>query len=314
MENIVTITNLKKQFGTNTAVDGIDLQVRQGEIFGFLGPNGAGKTTTLRMLTTLLSFDEGEVIINGYNVATQSHLVRKQIGYVGQKGGSDNSATGRENLLLQGRLYGLSKQETKQETDKLIEVFALEDCIDRFVKTYSGGQQRRLEVALGMMNQPKVLFLDEPTTGLDPQNRANLWTQIQKLNEMGVTIFITSHYLEEVDFLAHRLAIMDKGKIVAVDTPTALKQQISGEIVDIGFDHTTHHQVVTQFNDLEFVREISKEENRVRLYVENGPTALPHILRLLDEKSIPLDTLKLSIPTLNDVFLKKTGRNLREGK
>ena len=313
MKKIVSIRKLKKTFDKNIAVDGIDLEIAQGEIFGFLGPNGAGKTTTLRMITTLLQIDEGDVEVAGYSVNSQAHEVRKQIGYVGQKGGADGSATGRENLVLQGRLYGMSKEVSICRAEELTNLFELHDVIDRFAKTYSGGQQRRLELALGMMHHPKVLFLDEPTTGLDPQNRANLWMQIQRLNKNGVTIFITSHYLEEVDFLAHRLAIMDKGKIVAIGTPEELKKQISGEIVEVGFNHENHGQIVNEFEDLQFVKEVSKDEKHLRLFVEHGPTALPHILRLMDDKSIPLETLKLSLPTLNDVFLKKTGRSL-EGK
>lgn len=206
---MITTHNLKKSFTTKNgfyhAVRGIDLNVIAGEIFGFLGPNGAGKTTTLRMLTTLLPIDEGEAYVAGFNVATQSDEVRKHIGYVSQKGSVDINATGRENLLLQGQLYGMSRADTLREAEKLIDLFSLSECISRFPKTYSGGQLRRLDIALGIIHRPKILFLDEPTTGLDPQNRANLWNQILELKQMGTTVFLTSHYLDEVDFLADRL-------------------------------------------------------------------------------------------------------------
>ncbi|ACE06236.1 hypothetical protein Aasi_0867 [Candidatus Amoebophilus asiaticus 5a2] len=316
MHTILTTQNLKKRFpvknGFHEAVRGVDLQVFEGEIFGFLGPNGAGKTTTLRMLTTLLPIDEGEAHVAGYNVKTQPQEVRKRIGYVSQQGGADRNATGRENLILQGRLYGMSKAETIQAANHLIDILSLGECIDRFVTTYSGGQQRRLDVALGMIHKPKVLFLDEPTTGLDPQNRVNLWNQIKLLKQEGIAIFLTSHYLDEVDFLADRLAIMDQGKIVEVGSPRDLKRQISGDIINIGVQQDEYERTLQILRNQAFIKEIVQDTDYLRLYVEQGDSALVQILRLLDTEKITLTSISLSIPTLDDVFLKKTGHALRE--
>lgn len=246
MHSIIATSDLRKKFpgkgGFIDVLQGVDLEIFPGEIFGFLGPNGAGKTTTLKILTTLLPFDSGEVFIDGLNILECQGEVRKRIGYVSQKGGADTRATGRDNLLLQGRLHGMSKKEASVQADSLIEVFTLSDSIDRIVSTYSGGQQRRLDIALGMMHKPKILFLDEPTSGLDPQNRANLWAKIRDLKAGGMTIFLTSHYLDEIDELSDRLAIMDHGKIVARGTPSELKNQISGDIVTIGFSKNFHQQ------------------------------------------------------------------------
>lgn len=296
------------------AVCGVNLEVPQGQIFGFLGPNGAGKTTTLRILTTLMPFDKGEVFVAGIDVKKDPHEVRKQIGYVSQKGGGDGTATGRENLILQGRLYGLTKEQAIAQTQSLVESFSLQECIDRLVDSYSGGQRRRLDIALAMMHQPKILFLDEPTNGLDPQSRNHLWNKIIQLKKEGITVFLTSHYLEEVDALADSLAIMDHGKIVAFDSPSALKKQISGDIITIGVAKNFHsHAISLLDNRNSFMREIIAEEQELRLFVDKGASALPQILRMLDQANIHFETIQMSIPSLNDVFLKKTGRSLREG-
>jgi ABC-2 type transport system ATP-binding protein len=295
------------------ALRGVDLQVPKGIIFGFLGPNGAGKTTTLRILTTLLPFEQGNAYVAGIDVKQDPQAVRKMIGYVSQKGGADRAATGRENLLLQGRLYGLSSGEAIAQAESLIDTFVLKDCIDRFVSTYSGGQRRRLDIALAMMHQPKIVFLDEPTNGLDPQSRDNLWSKILELKERGVTIFLTSHYLDEVDALADSLAIMDHGKIVAEGTPEILKQQISGDIITIGMQKNFHTHAMSLFGDkTSFLRDIHAKDQELRLYVDKGASALPQILRLLDQASIQFETIQLSVPSLNDVFLKQTGRSLRD--
>lgn len=317
MNPIIVTTGLRKKFpckgGFVDVLQGVDLEVAPGEIFGFLGPNGAGKTTTLKILTTLLPLDSGEVFIDGLNLTSEQDEVRKRIGYVSQKGGSDSHASGFENLVLQGRLYGMTKNEAESQASRLVETFGLSECIHRFVSTYSGGQQRRLDIALGMMHQPKILFLDEPTTGLDPQNRANLWMKIRELKAEGITIFLTSHYLDEVDELSDRLAIMDHGKIVARGTPAELKKQISGDIVTVGFGKNFHQQARDLFTSgHSFIREAVWENQDLRLYVDQGESALLHILRLLDQARIPLETINMSLPSLNDVFLKKTGRLLRE--
>ena len=214
---------LRKRFksrnGTVDAVRGVSFAVRQGEIFGFLGPNGAGKTTTLRMLTTLLSIDEGQARVAGLDVAREPAKVRQEIGYVSQLGGADNLATGRENLMLQGQLYGRDRGDVAARVKELLDLLDLASFAERQVKTYSGGQRRRLDVALGIVHQPTVLFLDEPTTGLDPQNRANLWEHVRTLRDRGVTVFVTTHYLEEADALCDRVMIIDDGTIVAEGHP-----------------------------------------------------------------------------------------------
>ena len=295
------------------ALRGVNLEVPRGEIFGFLGPNGAGKTTTLRILTTLLPFEKGEAYVAGIDVKRNPQMVRKSIGYVSQKGGADSRATGFENLILQGRIYGLRKEEAAREAQGLLNTFSLEDCAHRLVETYSGGQRRRLDIALAMMHCPKILFLDEPTNGLDPQNRDNLWSKILQLQQDGITIFLTSHYLDEVDALADSLAIMDHGKIVAIGTPSTLKKQISGDIITIGIHKSFHPEALSLFEDTNSsFRGISCMEQELRIHVDKGPSALPQILRLLDQANIKFETIQMSIPSLNDVFLKKTGRSLRE--
>jgi ABC-2 type transport system ATP-binding protein len=316
-EFAVTLSQVSKTFFSSKepvqALKGVSFNVPRGRIFGFLGPNGAGKTTTLRILTTLLPFEEGDVSVEGIDVKTFPDKVRRILGYVSQKGGADPNATGWENLILQGQLYGLTLQEASAEATSLIEAFTLKECIHRLVKTYSGGQRRRLDIALSMMHQPKILFLDEPTTGLDPQSRANLWVKIQELKEKGVTIFLTSHYLDEVDALADTLAIMDHGQIVAYGTPSVLKQQISGDIITIGVQQQFHEKALALFEDKNtLIRESSVEQQALRFHVDQGTSALPHILRLLDQAGVHFETIQLSVPSLNDVFLKKTGRSLRE--
>ena len=296
------------------AVDGVSIDVHGGEIFGFLGPNGAGKTTTLRMLTTLLSIDGGTAEVAGFDVARHPHEVRSRIGYVSQLGGADDLATGRENLVLQGRLYGGDLASVTERTELLMDLLDLGEFADRRVRTYSGGQRRRLDVALGIVHRPEVLFLDEPSTGLDPQNRANLWDHVRGLREQGTTIFLTTHYLEEADALCDRLVIMDHGVIVTEGTPAELKRQVAGESVELtlrpGSDEGRRASLALESQP--FVREMTSTDDQLRLYVENGSEALPQILRLLDAAGIGVRAMSLSEPTLDDVFLHQTGRSLRD--
>ena len=236
LTEIIKVTDLKKSFKVKDqvveAVRGVNLSINQGEIFGFLGPNGAGKTTTQRMLTTLLRIDSGRAEIAGFDVVRSPGEVRKHIGYVSQLGGADIDATGYENIMLAGLLYGLKKQHVKEKIKELSKLLEINEILDRVVRTYSGGQKRRLEIALGIIHEPEILFMDEPTTGLDPHNRAHLWEHIRKLKENGMTIFLTTHYLNEADELADRLAIMDHGEIITEGTPAQLKSQISEEEVE----------------------------------------------------------------------------------
>jgi len=313
MESIITTHDLKKSFrsarGSVDAVRGVSIEVARGEIFGFLGPNGAGKTTTLRMLTTLLPIDGGTA-----DVARQQAEVRERIGYVSQLGGADDLATGRENLVLQGRLYGGDLPTVSVRAEALMEILDLAEFADRKVKTYSGGQRRRLDVALGIVHEPEVLFLDEPSTGLDPQNRANLWDHVRSLRDRGTTIFLTTHYLEEADALCDRLVIMDHGEIVVEGTPRDLKRQVAGESVVLSLrdEDGAKARATALLGAQPYVRELSDEGDQLRLYVEDGGTALPQILRLLDAESVGVRSMSLSEPTLDDVFLRQTGRSLRD--
>lgn len=317
-KSAVILSNVHKTFqspkGAVCALRGMDLEIPEGEIFGFLGPNGAGKTTTLRILTTLLPFEKGKAYVAGVDVSKNPQEVRKCIGYVSQKGGADSSASGWENLILQGRLHTLNKQDATIQAEALIETFSLKEYIHRLVSSYSGGQRRRLDIALAMMHQPKILFLDEPTSGLDPQSRDNLWSKVLELKQKGITIFLTSHYLDEVDALADSLAIMDHGQIVAFGSPTILKEQISGDTITIGVHKNLHDHAISLFEGgKKFLKEIRSEDQELHFYVDKGASALPYILRLLDQANIQFETVQMSIPSLNDVFLKKTGRFLREG-
>ena len=316
-DDVITTTDLKKSFrsrrGPVEAVRGVSINVQRGEIFGFLGPNGAGKTTTLRMLTTLLPIDEGSASVAGYDVGKNPQEVRSHTGFVSQLGGADPLATGRENLLLQGRLYGHSKTDVLERSEALMDVLDLREFADRKAITYSGGQRRRLDIALGIVHAPEVLFLDEPTTGLDPQNRANLWEHIGQLRERGTTVFLTTHYLEEADALCDRLVIMDHGEVVIGGTPRELKREVAGDGVVLTLREPPPEHVVDLVQREPYVRETKVEDgNTLRLYVEDGPTALPQLLRLLDGAGVGLAAMSLSEPTLDDVFLRQTGRSLRD--
>ncbi len=317
--SVISTHELRKSFrgrrGKSVeAVRGVSIEVAQGEIFGFLGPNGAGKTTTLRMLTTLLPIEEGSATVAGFDVARAPNEVRARIGYVSQLGGSDDMATGRENLILQGRLYGDDAGAVRRRAAELIELLDLAEFADRRVMTYSGGQRRRLDVALGIVHDPQVLFLDEPSSGLDPQNRAHLWEQIGELRARGTTVFVTTHYLEEADALCDRLMIIDHGQIVAAGTPQELKREVAGDMVLLSLrdgDGAAERALATLEGE-PYVREASAERDEIRLYVEDGGVALPQLLRLLDQAGIGLRSMNLSEPTLDDVFLRQTGRSLRD--
>jgi ABC-2 type transport system ATP-binding protein len=345
--NVITTRDLRKSFPVRgggrgrkdggrrvEAVRGVSIEVAQGEIFGFLGPNGAGKTTMLRMLTTLLPIDAGTATVAGSDVAREPAQVRRRIGYVSQLGGSDELATGRENLILQGRLYGLSRDSAGQRADTLTGLLDLAGFADRKVSTYSGGQRRRLDIALGLVHDPSVLFLDEPSTGLDPQSRANLWDHIAALREHGTTVFLTTHYLEEADALCDRLMIMDHGRIVAEGTPRSLKQQVAGDAILIslrsgdqpgdrpdrqlggqppGLPDGDGERAAALLRQEPYVRELSTAGGQVRMYVDDGGTALPQLIRLLDSHGIGVRSIAMSEPTLDDVFLRQTGRSLRDG-
>ena len=293
------------------AVRGVDLSVGTGEIFGFLGPNGAGKTTTLRMLATLLTPTSGEATIAGADLRREPQAVRERIGYVPQGGSTDPSETGRGELVIQGRLYGMNKADAQKRAADVLATLDLEEAADRTIGTYSGGMKRRLDVGLGIVHTPAVLFLDEPTTGLDPQARAGMWDEIRRLREQGTTVFLTTHYLEEADALADRLAIIDHGLIVAAGTSDELKRQVAGDVVTLGVNGSME-RVLETVRLQPFVREATGEDGFVRLYVEHGETAVPQILRLLDGAGLEAASIALNRPSLDDVFLRQTGRSLRD--
>ena len=296
------------------ALDGLTFSVPEGVVLGLLGPNGAGKSTTVKILTTLSRADAGTARVVGYDVNRSQDQVRRSIGYVPQKSSSDPMATGVENLVLSGRIYGLSRTEAVRRATELLERFDLADAGGRQVKTYSGGMQRKLDVALGLVHRPQVLFLDEPTTGLDPEARADLWSEVGRLSgDEGLTVLLTTHYLEEADRLADQLAIVDHGKIVAEGTPEALKAELRGDSVHVELvDPDIDGSVRTLLAGLSGVGEIVVEGNILRARVDHGATAVPAVLGALEDKAIPVTAVTVSRPSLDDVYLRYTGRSFRE--
>jgi len=304
------------------AVRGVDLAVEDGEIVGFLGPNGAGKTTTLRMLTTLLRPTAGTATVAGADLLRDPLGVRKRIGFVPQaigqtQGGTSDNSLVIEELLDQGTAYRVGRAETRRRAAALIEQLDLGGLDQRYVKTLSGGQRRRLEIALGLVHQPQVVFLDEPTTGLDPQSRSNMWEHIRRLrSDLGTTVFLTTHYLDEADALCDRLFVIDHGVIVAVGTPDELKRRVSGDVVTLSVNGVPSHGATQAARSLlaeaPVVREITVADGALRLTVDHGEEALPVLLRTLDGAGITMSAISLSRPTLDDVFLTLTGRSLRD--
>jgi len=299
------------------AVRGVDLTVKAGEIVGFLGPNGAGKTTTLRMLNTLLRPTSGTATVAGCDLLRDPVGVRRRIGYVPQAigataGGTDPNCLVREELAIQGRVYRLSAEQTAERSELLSRQLELSGLENRLCKTLSGGQRRRLDIALGLVHSPLVVFLDEPTTGLDPQSRSNLWDHIRGLRErLGTTVFLTTHYLEEADALCDRVLVIDNGKIIAEGVPDELKRRISGDVVTLNVtaDPAKAQRTLAGYPA---VRDIAADGRAIRMTVEHGEQALPGMLRALDAEGITMESIQLARPTLDDVFLTLTGRSLRD--
>jgi len=310
-----TFTSRKR---TVHAVRGVDLTVEPGEIVGFLGPNGAGKTTTLRMLTTLLRPTAGSATVAGADLLRDPVGVRKRIGYVPQAigqtmGGTDPECLVVEELLDQAALYRMGKADAVRRAAVLTKQLDLGGLDKRLVKTLSGGQRRRLEIALGLVHEPVLVFLDEPTTGLDPQSRSNLWDHIRGLRaDLGTTVFLTTHYLDEADALCDRVFIIDHGEIVGAGTPDELKRQVSGDVVTLAVNGAVE-SARSLLSRQPIVQDVTvSEDGALRLHVMNGAEALPALLRVLDDASIALSSINLSRPTLDDVFLTMTGRSLRD--
>lgn len=302
---IIRVENLTKRFGPLTAVDGISFDVEEGTIFGFLGPNGAGKTTTINILCTLLLPTSGTAFINGHDCVKEPSEVRRSIGIVFQDPTIDKDLTAYENLLFHAYLYNINRKDIKKRIEELLHFVGLYERRNDLVKKFSGGMKRRLEVARGLMHSPKVLFLDEPTLGLDPQTRTNLWEFITELpSKSNVTVFMTTHYMEEAE-VCNRIAIIDKGRIIALGSPEELKKTIGGDVI---FIKTKDNKKAKEEIERVFGLRVSERENELFLTALRGDTCIPEIIRTIGEKVL---SVRLQRPTLNDVFLKLTGREIR---
>jgi ABC-2 type transport system ATP-binding protein len=313
-EDVIKVEGLTKVYNGNfTAVDHIDFSVKHGEIFGFLGPNGAGKTTTIGMLITVLKPTGGKATVLGGDIAKQSLAVRSAIGVVPQEYTADEDLTGYENILLCADLYGIPRSVSKKRTLELLQLVELTGFKDKRVQTYSGGMRRRLELACGLINRPKVLFLDEPTLGLDVQTRAATWNYVKMLKkEFGMTLFLTTHYLEEADALCDRIAIIDHGKIVVIGTPTDLKDSLGGDIITLSIQKET--DITDLISKLEHVKEVKKENGGYIIKSANGEITAPLIIEALRKNGHVVTKLSLSKPTLNDVYLQYTGKSMRDAE
>lgn len=304
---------ITKIFNELTAVDAIDLDVKKGELFGLLGPNGAGKSTLIGMLSTMLKPSSGNARVWGYDIKTDSTKVRKSIGVVFQETTLDQKLTGRENLDLHGRLYGLAKKERHERIKEVLELVELDEWADQTVTKYSGGMMRRLEIARGLMHHPNVLFLDEPTLGLDPQTRNHIWEYIKQLNqEKNITMVLTTHYMEEADHLCNRIAIIDHGNIVTIGTPEELKSSLGGDLITLELSTEDDALKLKAKYAPDNEDNISSYENKVRITVTNGERSIPEILKISSELELEISSVNLHKPTLDDVFLHHTGKGIRD--
>ena len=311
-ENAVEMQGITRRFGDVLAVDKIDLAIPRGEIYGFLGPNGAGKTTVVRMLITLLMPTAGRASVAGFDLVSQPNDIRLRIGAALQDAALDPKQTGRELLRLQGRLYGISRKDVDTRLEELSSLVDIGDAIDRFIGTYSGGMKRRLDLAAALVHNPEVLFLDEPTTGLDPISRNRVWDEVNRINrELGVTIFLTTQYLEEADALAHRVGIINRGKLVLEGTPTALKRSMGSDIIIAKVDGQGElaRQVLA---GLDSVSDTEVTGNEVVIQVANGAASISDVALALARQEVKVDEIILRTPTLDDVFLRFTGARMEE--
>jgi ABC-2 type transport system ATP-binding protein len=310
--NAIEIVGLKKSFGDVEAVTGIDLTVQEGEIFGFLGPNGAGKSTTTKILCNLLQPTAGRATVAGYDLALQPRQIRHSIGVALQESGLDSLATGRELLVLQGRLHGMRRAEARERAAQMLSLVGLVDAADRRLGTYSGGMRRRLDLGSALIHGPRLLFLDEPTTGLDPASRQTIWDEVERLNrEEGITVFLTTQYLEEADRLCDRVAIIDHGRIVAMGSPAELKAEIGAEVLTFTVAAERIDAAKAALASLPGLKEIQSDATEVNVFLSGGGEgAVAAAIRLLDEAGVDIDSVKMSSPTLDEVFLRATGSRL----
>jgi len=308
----IKVENLTKKFNNFTAVDNISFNVKSGELFGLLGPNGAGKTTIINMLSTLLNPTSGHAEVAGFDVSKKRDAVRNSIGIVFQDPALDTKLTGKENLEFHAMMYGIEKKERDKRIKEVLELVELTDKADVLVEKYSGGMKRRIEIARGLIHKPKVLFLDEPTLGLDTQTRRHIWEYIKKLNkENKITIILTTHYMEEADYLCERVAIIDKGKIVALDKPQKLKDSLGGDVVCVDIGKNIDN-MVKKFKQLKWIKTSKKYDSILCLTMEHGEKRIPDIVRIIQRAGIKIKSVDLHKPSLDDVFIHFTGKTIRE--
>ena len=306
----IEVSDLRKAYGDVQALDGVTFEVHEGEVFGLLGPNGAGKSTTVRVLVTLTKADAGTASVAGHDVARDPTAVRRVIGYVPQDSGVDQFGTGRENLMLQGRIQGMSGRELRQRADELLDLVEIAHAAERVVRTYSGGMRRRLDIALGLIHRPRVLFLDEPTTGLDPEARVAMWHEVSRLAQAeSLTILLTTHYLEEADQLADRLAIVSQGRVVVDGTPAELKSQLQGDAVHVELENGHIEQAQSVLAGVGARPEQVLNGNTIVARATDGGRAVPAILSALEASGIGVASVAVSRPSLDDVYLHYTGRD-----
>ncbi len=308
----VETRSLSKSFGAANAIDDISFAVESGEIFGFLGPNGAGKSTTIMILTTLLKPTSGQALVSGFDVMTQAKQVRQNIGYVQQESTVDEYLTGRENLLLQARLNHIPKDQINKRIDDILELIELSDKQNDYVVTYSGGMRKRLDIAGGLLHRPKVLFLDEPTVGLDIQTRRKIWEYIKKIHkEFEMTIFLTTHYMEEADQLCDRIGIIDNGKIQVIDSPENMKNAMGNEVISLTFENGNSDDFLSQLRQIDLIKKINVDNNKLTIFTSKGTEVIPKIFQISSDLQIKIVSISLTQPTLDDVFISYTGREIR---
>ena len=311
----IKVDSLSKNFEKFKAVDNISFEIEQGEIFGFLGPNGAGKSTTMMILTTLLKPTSGNASVQGFDVVTQAKKVRENIGFVQQEIGVDEYLTGRENLVFQSRISQMPKELVKSRIDEVISLVELEEKQNEAAITYSGGMRKRLDIACGLIHRPRVLFLDEPTVGLDIQTRRKIWEYIRKIHkEFEMTLFVSTHYMEEADKLCDRVGIIDYGKIQVIDTPEIMKNAMGSDMISFSLIDgiAKQDELVTRIKQIEFVNQVTRKQGEITIKSSQCSEVIPKIFQTTSEMNIEIDSLSLNKPTLDDVFISYTGHNLRD--